>query len=91
MSALLFKVQTDPHVGKLSYLRIYSGILKSGVNVLNTNKETSERVGRLLLMHADKREGIDEGYAGEIVAAIGLKESGTGDTLCDPSNPIMFE
>lgn len=91
MSALLFKVQTDPHVGKLSYLRIYSGILKSGINVLNTNKETSERIGRLLLMHADKREGIDEGYAGEIVAAIGLKESGTGDTLCDPSHPIMFE
>ena len=91
MSALLFKVQTDPHVGKLSYLRVYSGVLKSGVSVLNTNKETSERVGRLLLMHADKREGIEEGYAGEIVAAIGLRESGTGDTLCDSSHPVMFE
>ncbi len=91
MSALLFKVQTDPHVGKLSYLRIYSGVLKSGISVLNTNKDTTERVGRLLLMHADKREGIEEGYAGEIVAAIGLRESGTGDTLCDSSHPVMFE
>ncbi len=90
-SALLFKVQTDPHVGKLSYLRIYSGVLRTGATVLNANKGKSERIGRLLLMHADKREGIEEGFAGEIVAAIGLKESGTGHTLCDPKYPITFE
>ncbi len=91
LSALLFKVQTDPHVGKLSYLRIYSGVLKSGSSVQNVTKRKSERIGRLLLMHADKREAIDEAYAGEIVACIGLKESSTGDTLCDPTAPISLE
>jgi len=91
LSALLFKVQTDPHVGKLSYLRVYSGVLKSGSSVLNVTRQKSERIGRLLLMHADKREPIDEAHAGEIIACIGLKESSTGDTLCDPTNPISLE
>jgi len=95
LSALLFKVQSDPHVGTLSYVRIYSGILKAGSEVYNTTKGKNERIGRLLLMHADKREGIEEGFAGEIVACIGLKESTTGDTLCDSNNiislsPIQF-
>jgi elongation factor G len=95
LSALLFKVQSDPHVGTLSYVRIYSGTLKSGSEVYNTTKSKSERIGRLLLMHADKREGLEEGFAGEIVACIGLKESTTGDTLCDINNiislsPIQF-
>jgi len=90
-SALLFKIQTDPHVGKLAYLRIYSGSLESSSKVYNSVQNRTERVGRLLLMHADKREGIDEGYAGEIVAAIGLKDSVTGDTLCAPGKPIVYE
>lgn len=90
LSALLFKVQADPHVGTLSYVRIYSGTLKSGSEVYNPTKQTEERIGRLLLMHSDKREPIDEGFAGEIVACIGLKESSTGDTLCDRSNPISL-
>ncbi len=90
-SALLFKVQTDPHVGKLSYLRIYSGKLKSASTVYNASKKSSERIGRLLLMHANKREGIEEAFAGEIVAAVGLKESATGDTLCQQGQTINFE
>mgnify|MGYP000976637749 CR=1 FL=1 len=90
LSALLFKVQSDPHVGTLSYVRVYSGTLKSGSEVYNTTKQKSERIGRLLLMHADKREGIEEGFAGEIVACIGLKESTTGDTLCDANNVISL-
>lgn len=90
-SALLFKIQTDPHVGKLAYLRIYSGTMKAGSNVLNATRDKSERIGRLLLMHANKREGIEEAFAGEIVAAIGLSNSTTGDTLCDPAHPIVYE
>lgn len=95
LSALLFKVQSDPHVGTLSYVRIYSGKLKAGTEVYNTTKQKSERIGRLLLMHADKREGLEEGFAGEIVACIGLKESTTGDTLSDANkiislSPIQF-
>lgn len=95
LSALLFKVQSDPHVGTLSYVRVYSGTLKAGSEVYNVTKGKSERIGRLLLMHADKREGLEEGFAGEIVACIGLKESTTGDTLCDSNNlislsPIQF-
>ena len=95
LSALLFKVQSDPHVGTLSYVRVYSGTLKAGSEVYNTTKGKSERIGRLLLMHADKREGLEEGFAGEIVACIGLKESTTGDTLCDSNHiislsPIQF-
>ena len=90
LSALLFKIQSDPHVGTLSYVRIYSGVLKSGSEVYNPTQQTKERIGRLLLMHADKRENIEEGYAGEIVACIGLKESKTGDTLCDSNKPISL-
>lgn len=90
LSALLFKVQTDPHVGTLSYVRIYSGTLKAGTEVYNITKQKSERIGRLLLMHADKREGIEQGFAGEIVACIGLKESTTGDSLSDRNNPISL-
>ncbi|MFA5532529.1 MAG: elongation factor G [Candidatus Shapirobacteria bacterium] len=90
LSALLFKVQSDPHVGTLSYVRIYSGTLKAGSEVYNVTKDKSERIGRLLLMHADKREGLEEGFAGEIVACIGLKESTTGDTLCDANKKISL-
>ncbi len=89
-SGLLFKVQSDPHVGTLSYVRVYSGIVRAGSEVYNTTRQRSERIGRLLLMHADKREGIEEGFAGEIIACIGLKESYTGDTLCDKNNPISL-
>ncbi|MBI4999550.1 elongation factor G [Candidatus Gottesmanbacteria bacterium] len=90
-SALAFKIQIDPHVGKLTYLRIYSGTLKSGSYVANSTKGEQERIGRLLLMHADHREEIDEAFAGEIVAAVGLKNTTTGDTLCDPNHPIVLE
>jgi len=90
LSAILFKVQSDPHVGSLSYVRIYSGVMKSGTEVYNATRQKSERIGRLLLMHADKREGIEEGHAGEIIACIGLKDSYTGDTLCDKNDPISL-
>ncbi|HBQ50909.1 TPA: elongation factor G [Candidatus Daviesbacteria bacterium] len=91
LSALAFKIQVDPHVGKLTYIRVYSGTLKSGSYVYNSTKQIKERVGRLLLMHANDREEIDEAYAGEIVAAVGLKDTKTGDTLCDETNPIILE
>ncbi len=90
-SALAFKIQTDPHVGKLTYTRIYSGVLKSGSYVYNSTQKTKERVGRLLLMHANQREEIKEAQAGEIVAVVGLKNTKTGDTLCDESKPIVLE
>ena len=90
-SALAFKVQLDPHVGKLYYVRIYSGSLKSGSYLYNATKGQQERIGRLLLMHANNREDIDEVYAGEIVAMVGLKDTRTGDTLCDETNPIILE
>jgi len=91
LSALAFKIQVDPHVGKLTYLRIYSGTLQAGKATLNSTRRDEERIGRLLLMHADKREEISEAYAGEIVAAIGLTKTSTGDTLCDASHPIILE
>lgn len=91
LAALAFKIQVDPHVGKLTYIRIYSGTLKSGSYVYNSTKQIKERVGRLLLMHANDREEIDEAYAGEIVAAVGLKDTITGDTLCDETAPIILE
>lgn len=90
-AGLAFKVQIDPHVGKLTYLRIYSGTLKSGSSVANTTKSDRERIGRILLMHANAREEIQEAYAGEIVAIVGLKNTVTGDTLCDESAPIVLE
>ena len=85
-SALVFKVVTDQHVGRLVYLRIYSGVLESGANVYNSSTRSRERAGRLMKMHADSREEIKEAKAGEIVAAIGLKDALTGTTLCDQSN-----
>ncbi len=91
LSALAFKIQVDPHVGKLTYIRVYSGTLKSGTYVYNSTKQIKERVGRLLLMHANDREEIDEAYAGEIVAAVGLKDTITGDTLCDENALIVLE
>jgi elongation factor G len=90
-SGLAFKVQTDPHVGRLVYVRIYSGTLKSGSYCYNATLQEKERVGRLLLMHANQREEIKEAYAGEIVAIVGLKKTTTGDTLCDDNKPIVFE
>ncbi len=90
-SGLAFKIQNDPHVGKLTYFRVYSGIINSGTYIYNSSKNVKERVGRLLLMHANNREEIKEAYAGEIVAIVGLKDTVTGDTLCDESKPIVLE
>ncbi len=90
-AGIAFKIQIDPHVGKLTYVRIYSGKLESGSYAYNSSKDTKERVGRLLLMHANQREEIREAYAGEIVAVVGLKDTITGDTLCDPEHPIVLE
>ena len=90
-SALAFKIVTDPYVGKLAYFRVYSGTLKSGSYVYNSTKGKKERVGRILLMHANKREEVDEVYAGDIAAAVGLKDTATGDTLSDADNPIILE
>jgi elongation factor G len=90
-SALAFKIMTDPYVGKLTFFRVYSGTLDSGSYVLNTTKEKRERVGRILQMHANSREEIKTVYAGDIAAAVGLKDTGTGDTLCDEKNPIILE
>jgi elongation factor G len=90
-SALVFKIMADKHVGQLSFARIYSGTLKSGSYVYNSTKDTRERVGRILKMHANKREDIDEAYAGEIVAIAGLKQVTTGDTICVEANPVILE
>jgi elongation factor G len=90
-SGLAFKIQNDPHVGKLTYFRVYSGKIESGSYVYNSTKDLKERVGRLLLMHSNQREEIKEAYAGEIVAIVGLKDTGTGDTLCDEAKPIVLE
>lgn len=91
LAALAFKIVTDPFVGKLAYARIYSGVLKSGSYVFNATKGKRERIGRIVLMHADKREEIEEAYAGSIVAIVGLKLTGTGDTLCAEDKPIILE
>ena len=90
-SALAFKLMTDPYVGHLTFLRMYSGHLRTGVTVYNAAKGTKEKIGRLVRMHANKREEIKEAYAGDIVAATGLRNTGTGDTLCDQNNPILLE
>ncbi|MCC6675440.1 MAG: elongation factor G [Thermomicrobiales bacterium] len=90
-AGLVFKIQADPHVGKLAYVRVYSGTLESGSYALNSTKGDRERIGRLLRMHANHREEVQEVHAGDIVAVIGLKGSFTGDTLCDPANPIVLE
>jgi elongation factor G len=90
-SALAFKVMTDPFVGQLTFLRVYSGVMSAGSYVYNSTKDTKERVGRLLKMHANKREDIKEVSAGDIAAAVGLKSTLTGDTLCDDKNPVLLE
>ncbi len=90
-SALAFKIMTDPFVGRLSFFRVYSGTLKSGSYVLNANKNVKERIGRILQMHANNRTEISEVYAGDIAAAVGLKNTTTGDTLCDEKHPVILE
>ncbi|MEQ3347592.1 elongation factor G [Peptoniphilus senegalensis] len=90
-SALAFKIVTDPYVGKLAYFRVYSGVLKAGSYVMNSTKGKRERIGRILQMHANKREEIEEIRAGEIAAAVGLKDTTTGDTLCDEKNLVILE
>ena len=90
-SALAFKIATDPFVGKLCFFRVYSGTLDSGSTVLNANKGKKDRIGRILQMHANHREDIEKVYAGDIGAAVGLKEVSTGDTLCDPAHPVILE
>ena len=90
-SALAFKIATDPFVGKLCFFRVYSGVLESGSTVLNANKGKKERIGRILQMHSNHREDIEKVYAGDIAAAVGLKEVTTGDTLCDMSAPVILE
>ncbi len=91
LSGLAFKIQNDPHVGKLTYFRVYSGKITAGSYIFNSTKNSQERVGRLLLMHSNQREEIKEASAGEIVAVVGLKDTGTGDTLCDQAKPIILE
>ncbi|MEG1688096.1 MAG: EF-Tu/IF-2/RF-3 family GTPase, partial [Angelakisella sp.] len=90
-SALAFKIMTDPFVGRLSFFRVYSGTLPTGSAVANSTKGTRERIGRILQMHANHREDIDQVYAGDIAAAVGLKNTTTGDTLCDEKHPIILE
>jgi len=90
-SALAFKIMTDPFVGQLSFIRVYSGVMKSGASVYNATKQKTERIGRLLKMHANKREEIKEVYAGDIAAAVGLKSVTTGDTICDETRPVVLE
>jgi elongation factor G len=91
MSLLAFKIMDDPFVGTITFCRIYSGKLESGTGVINSTKDRKERVGRMLLMHANNREDIKEAYAGDIVALAGLKDVRTGDTLCDPQKPVILE
>ena len=90
-SALAFKIMTDPYVGRLSFMRVYSGTLKTGSTVLNSTKGHRERIGRILLMHANHREDLEQVYTGDIAAAVGLKNTTTGDTLCDDKAPIILE
>ena len=90
-AGLAFKIMADPFVGKLAFFRVYSGVLKSGSYIYNSTKDKKERVGRLLRMHANSRQEIDEAHAGDIIAIVGLKDTATGDTLCDVNNPIVLE
>jgi elongation factor G len=91
MSLLAFKIMDDPFVGTITFCRIYSGTLSSGTGVINSTKDRKERIGRMLLMHANNREDIKEAHAGDIVALAGLKDTRTGDTLCDPQKPVILE
>ena len=90
-SALAFKIMTDPYVGRLTYLRVYSGVLRVGSHVSNSTRDRKERVGRILQMHANHREDKDAAFTGDIVAVVGLKHTTTGDTICDPANPVVLE
>ncbi|MBU0647698.1 GTP-binding protein, partial [Patescibacteria group bacterium] len=90
-AALAFKIATDPFVGRLCFVRVYTGVLKSGSYVINTTTDKKERIGRIVRLHANKREEVDMVYSGEIAAVVGLKETTTGDTLCDESRPILLE
>ncbi len=91
LAMLAFKIAADPHLGKLTYIRVYSGVLKAGQQVLNSTKGRKERIGKIYQMHANKREEIDQIGAGMIVAVMGLKDTTTGETLCDPANPVVLE
>ncbi len=90
-SALAFKIMSDPYVGRLTYLRVYSGVLKAGSHVVDSTKDRKERIGRILQMHANHREDKDAAYTGDIVAVVGLKHATTGDTICDPDQPVILE
>lgn len=90
-AALAFKIMTDPYVGKLCFFRVYSGTCTTGTTILNATKDKKDRIGRILLMHANHRQDIEKVYAGDIAAAVGLKDVSTGDTLCDPDHPIILE
>ena len=91
LAMLAFKVMDDPFVGSLTFCRIYSGKLEAGQQLLNSPRDRKERVGRMLLMHANHREDTKEAYAGDIIALAGLKDARTGDTLCDPQKPVILE
>ena len=91
LSALLFKIMTDPFVGRIAFVRLYSGTMRTGMTLINATKGKRERIGRILRMHANNRQDIEEAYAGDIVAVVGLKESSTGGTLCDMNHPIILE
>ncbi len=91
LSALAFKIATDPHLGKLTYVRVYSGVVENGSQVLNSTKDRKERIGKIYQMHANKREELPRAGAGDIIAVAGLKQTTTGDTLCDPQKPIVLE
>ncbi len=91
MAALVFKIITDPYVGRLAFFRVYSGVIRTGTGVLNTVKDRKERIGRMVRMFADKREDVDEVHAGDIAAILGLKDTFTGETLADPDHPIVLE
>src|SRR6266511_2498699 len=90
-SALVFKIMSDPYVGRLTYVRVYSGIVRTGAHVQNSTKDRKERIGRILQMHANHREEKEAAFTGDIMAVVGLKHSTTGDTLCDSANPIVLE
>ena len=90
-SSLAFKIMSDPHLGKLTFVRIYSGVLEAGTGILNSTKDRKERIGKIYRMHANKREEIPQASAGDIIAVMGLKDTTTGDTLCDPDKPVILE